>query len=50
MGQWMLNLLYITRNPIQIEAMTFEQMAWWNERAVMLIDAEKKNMEAIAHA
>jgi hypothetical protein len=43
MGQWMLNLLYIVRNPFQVEAMSYEQMRWWNVRAEKLIDAMKKN-------
>jgi hypothetical protein len=41
MGQWMLNLLYITRSPVEIEAMSYEQMRWWNGMAEKLIEAEK---------
>jgi hypothetical protein len=41
MGQWMLNLLYIVRNPFQIEAMSYEQMQWWNVRAEKIIEAER---------
>jgi hypothetical protein len=45
MGQWMLNLLYIVRDPLQIESMSYEQMQWWNARAEKLIEAEKKALE-----
>ncbi len=40
MGQWMLNLLHVTRNPEQIERMSYSRMRWWNERAEKIIDQE----------
>ena len=36
----MLNLLYIVRDPEQIECMEYSRMKWWNARAELIIKAE----------
>jgi hypothetical protein len=41
MEQWMMNLLYITRDPEQIERMSYHHMRFWNARAMKIIEAEK---------
>ncbi len=40
MGQWMLNLLDVVRNPRQIECMSYERMRWWNRLARKIIDRD----------
>lgn len=42
MGQWALNLLYVTHNPEQIERMSYSRMKWWNARAEKIIKAMRE--------